>query len=102
MASSAPADARDMREEEVPRSGEDEATSGNQAADVDAVDGGAAALSPEGAAADGVAANAADVAPGDAHSAGDGGFGPAAAAAAAAVPGAAPSTVAGQLYPSWA
>ena len=89
MASSAPADARDMQaEEEVSRSEEDEAASGNEAADVDAVDGGAAAApSPEGVAADGDAAGAVDVAAGDAHVA-DGGFGP--APAAAAVPGAAP------------
>ena len=93
MASSAPADARDMQaEEEVSRSEEDEAASGNEAADVDAVDSGAAAApSPEGVAADGDAAGAVDVAAGDAHGVADGGFGPApAAAAAAAVPGAAP------------
>lgn len=77
-------------EEEVSRSEEDEAASGNEAADVDAVDGGAAAApSPEGVAADGDAAGAVDVAAGDAHGVADGGFGPA-PAAAAAVPGAAP------------
>lgn len=78
-------------EEEVSRSEEDEAASGNEAADVDAVDSGAAAApSPEGVAADGDAAGAVDVAAGDAHGVADGGFGPAPAAAAAAVPGAAP------------
>ena len=72
-------------EEEVSRSEEDEAASGNEAADVDAVDGGAAAApSPEGVAADGDAAGAVDVAAGDAHGVADGGFGPAPAAAAAA------------------
>ena len=76
-------------EEEVSRSEEDEAASGNEAADVDAVDGGAAAApSPEGVAPDGDAAGAVDVAAGDAHGVADGGFGP--APAAAAVPGAAP------------
>lgn len=60
-------------EEEVSRSEEDEAASGNEAADVDAVDGGAAAApSPEGVAADGDAAGAVDVAAGDAHGVADG------------------------------
>lgn len=98
MASSAPADARDIQaEEEVPRSEEDEAASGNEAADVDAVDGGAAAPSPEGVAADGDATGAADVAAGGAHGPADGGFGP--APAGAAVLGAAPINGRGVAVP---